>query len=758
MVDIIKEENTNGIRLAWNVFPANKVDMQRYVVPLGFHYSPNKPVEGLQLLEYDPIVCKSCKSVINPYNHIDFRSKSWECPFCNEKHLFPSNYAQHISESNLPAELIADYSTIEYRLNRKEANWPVFVFLIDTAVDPEELQELKESIQNTLANLPTDCSIGIITFGTMCNVVELGFSEFPKMFVFNGHKDYKPAEIQEQLGFQVKSAGTGGNINISSSGNNRKFILPLKECEFTVNSFLDDLTPDMFEKQTGERKANCAGLALHVAVTLLESVCNGEPSRICLFLGGSCNIGPGKIVGIKLLETIRNYVDFEKGNTNVNYFKPAVEYYSNIASRAYKAGQIIDVFSCCLNQVGLLEMKCLVEKTGGYMILTDSFSTILFKDSFKKIFDLDDDGNLKMAFRGKCDLYVTNPIKIAGAVGHLTSLKQGGNMVSNDLDVGEGKTRSWNLGGMDQNSTYTYFLDLDNSTTPNIRRVIIQILTTYVHGDRSTRLRVTTILRKISPDLNNAKYEVAQGFDQEAAAVLIARLCIDKGYKEEGIEVLRWLDKSLIRLISKFAEYNKDDPRSFKLNKEFSYFPQFMYYLRRSHFLQNFNASPDEITFYKTSLLHENVTNSTIMIQPVLFVYTPDRPEANAVFLDIENMKNDYVLLLDAFFFICIWHGESVCKWRDDGFHLDPEYENIKMMLENPQEYAQSLLTERLPVPRFVSCDYGSGQERLIKCTVNPGESSGDRSNIKIIEDGFKSDDVSLKVFMDHLIKKAVQS
>ena len=244
----------------------------------------------------------------------------------------------------------------------------------------------------------------------------------------------------------------------------------------------------------------------------------------------------------------------------------------------------------------------------------------------------------------------------------------------------------------------------------------------------------------------------------EAAAVLIARLCIDKGYKEEGIEVLRWLDKSLIRLISKFAEYNKDDPRSFKLNKEFSYFPQFMYYLRRSHFLQNFNASPDEITFYKTSLLHENVTNSTIMIQPVLFVYTPDRPEANAVFLDIENMKNDYVLLLDAFFFICIWHGESVCKWRDDGFHLDPEYENIKMMLENPQEYAQSLLTERLPVPRFVSCDYGSGQERLIKCTVNPGESSGDRSNIKIIEDGFKSDDVSLKVFMDHLIKKAVQS
>jgi protein transport protein SEC23 len=311
---------------------------------------------------------------------------------------------------------------------------------------------------------------------------------------------------------------------------------------------------------------------------------------------------------------------------------------------------------------------------------------------------------------------------------------------------------------MDANSTYTFFLDVDNNTS-NARRALIQILTTYVAGDRSTRLRVTTVFRKIIPDLNSAKYEVAQSFDQEAAAVLIARLCIEKGYKEDGIEVLRWLDKSLIRLISKFAEYAKDDARSFKLSKEFSYFPQFMFYLRRSHFLQNFNASPDEITFYKTTLLHENVTNATIMIQPVLFTYTPEKPEANAVFLDIENMKNDYVLLLDAFFFICIWHGESVCNWRDNNLHADPEYENIKMMLELPQDYAQSLILERMPVPRFVSCDYGTGQERLIKCTVNPGGSGTNNGNLnsKIIEEGsYVSDDVSLKVFMEHLIKKAV--
>jgi len=762
MVDIIKEENSNGLRLTWNVLPSNKTDMHRFVVPVGFHYTPLKKVENLQLLEYDPITCKTCKSVLNPYNHIDFRSKSWECPFCNEKHLFPSTYANFMTETNLPAELINEYSTIEYKLNKKESHWPVFLFLIDLSVEQEELQELKESIQNSLAQIPPECGIGVITFGTMCNVLDLGFTEFPKMHVFRGDKEYKPIEIQEYLGFVSKNDPRG---TIHSSQN--KYILPLKDCEYALNCFLDELCSDLFPKSAGERKSNCAGLAINVAISLLESCANGEPSRIFAFLGNATSIGPGKIVGMKLTETIRNYIDFEKGNSNTNYFKPAVSFYETLATRAYKAGQIIDVFSCSLNQVGLLEMKCLVERTGGLMILTDSFSTILFRETFKKIFELDEDNNLKMAFKAKMDLYVTNPVKIAGGLGHLVSLNQkGGNMVS-DSTIGQCGTRSWNLGGMDQNSTYSIIFDVDgNPSNPNnARRAIIQILTTYIAGDRSTRLRVTTFLRKISSDFNSNKYEVSQSFDQDAAIVMIARLCVERGYKEDSIEVLRWLDKSLIRLMNKFADYKVDDPSSFKLSKEFGYFPQFVYYLRRSHFLNNFNASPDEVTFYKTSLMHESILNSTIMIQPMLLAYTPDAPEATSILLDIENMKNDYVLLLDAFFFICIWHGESVCNWRDQQYHLDPDYENIKMMLENPQEYAQSLILERLPVPRFVSCDYGSGQERLIKCVVSPIEKSNKKSvnpgelNSKIIEDGsYVSDDVSWNIFFEHLKKKSVQS
>ena len=122
-------------------------------------------------------------------------------------------------------------------------------------------------------------------------------------------------------------------------------------------------------------------------------------------------------------------------------------------------------------------------------------------------------------------------------------------------------------------------------------------------------------------DLNNLR-ELAYGFDQETAAVLTAREAIFKTFSEDSMDVIRWLDRSLIKLVSKFAEYRKDDVKSFKLSKEFSLYPQFMFYLRRNQqFLQNFNASPDETQFYINLVLRENVNNSLVMIQPALMAY-----------------------------------------------------------------------------------------------------------------------------------------
>lgn len=53
----------------------------------------------------------------------------------------------------------------------------------------------------------------------------------------------------------------------------------------------------------------------------------------------------------------------------------------------------------------------------------------------------------------------------------------------------------------------------------------------------------------------------------------MARYAVHKTLAEESIDVIRWLDRMLIKLVGKFAEYKKDDPSSFKLSREFTLFP-----------------------------------------------------------------------------------------------------------------------------------------------------------------------------------------
>ena len=53
---------------------------------------------------------------------------------------------------------------------------------------------------------------------------------------------------------------------------------------------------------------------------------------------------------------------------------------------------------------------------------------------------------------------------------------------------------------------------------------------------------------------------------------------------------------------------------------------QFMFHLRRSQFLQVFNNSPDESSYYRNKLNREDVTQSLVMIQPILYAYSFSGP------------------------------------------------------------------------------------------------------------------------------------
>merc|ERR1719469_1261046 len=123
---------------------------------------------------------------------------------------------------------------------------------------------------------------------------------------------------------------------------------------------------------------------------------------------------------------------------------------------------------------------------------------------------------------------------------------------------------------------------------------------------------------------------------------------------DEGADVLRWVDRMLIRLCQKFGEYNKDAPDSFRFPENFSLYPQFMFHLRRSQFLQVFNNSPDETAFYRSCLNREDHTQCLIMIQPILYSYSFNGPP-EPVLLDTSSIQPDKILLMDTFFQVLIF-------------------------------------------------------------------------------------------------------
>merc|ERR1712061_68447 len=288
----------------------------------------------------------------------------------------------------------------------------------------------------------------------------------------------------------------------------------------------------------------------------------------------------------------------------------------------------------------------------------------------------------------------------------------------------------------------------------------LQFRTSFLHPSGRKRLRVTTVsCRYADASMRN----IATGFDQEAAAVLTARYAVCKCENDDPIDVLRQVDKMLIKWVTKFADFRKDDPGSLTLAQELAMFPQYMYHLRRSNFLQTFNASPDETAYHRSMICRENTANSLVMIQPALLCYSFDDPQPQPVLLDATSLKPNVILLLDAFFNVVIWRGDQIQAWYDAGYQEKEEYANFKALLQAPALDAQQIIGDRFPAPRYIQTNAGGSQARHLTWKVNPsqtyntqamytGTSSGGDSSVVI------TDDVSLKVFMDNLIKQVVSS
>ncbi|KAL4325687.1 hypothetical protein GQ457_11G009970 [Hibiscus cannabinus] len=760
MAEFTELEGQDGVRMTWNVVPGTKQEASICLVPVSAIYTPIKPFPSMPVLPYAPLRCRNCSSILNPFCVMDFAAKIWMCPFCFQRNHFPSHYAS-ISEENLPAELFPQYTTVEYKSPGEASLHSVLLFVVDISIIEEEMTFLKSALSQAIGLLPENSLVGLITFGMLVHVHELGFCAVPKTYVFSGSKDVSRNQLLEQMGlFLNKSKPITGVIagvrDGLSSESIARFLRPASDCEFALNSVLEELQKDPWPIPADQRSSRCTGTAVSVAANLLGACFPGSGARIMAFIGGPSTEGPGAIVSKNLSEPIRSHKDLDKDSAP--HYHKAIKFYEALAKQLVHQGHVLDLFACAVDQVGVAELKVAVERTGGFVVLAESFGHSVFKDSLRRVFQTGDKG-LGLSSNGIFEVNCSKDVKVQGILGPCASLEKKGPLCS-DIIIGQGNTSAWKMCGLDQATSLCLIFEIVKKDIPDATvqssssQFYFQFLTYYQHSTGEMRLRVTTLSRRWVAGPGSIQDLIA-GFDQDAAAAVMARLLSFKMESEAEFDPIRWLDKALIHICSRFGDYQKDAPSSFSMSPRFSIFPQFMFHLRRSQFVQVFNNSPDETAYFRMILNRETVANSVVMIQPSLISYSFQSAPEPAL-LDVSAVAADRILLLDSYFTVVIFHGSTIAQWRKAGYHNQPEHQDFSLLLQTPREDADAIIKDRFPVPRLVDCDQYGSQARFLLAKLNPSatyNSDGPRPGGDIIF----TDDVSFEVFLDHLQRLAVQ-
>jgi protein transport protein SEC23 len=371
---------------------------------------------------------------------------------------------------------------VEYQTGRLAALPPIFFYVFDTIFEGDDVegafQQLKESLIISLSLLPENALVGFVSFGKHVKIHDLSSND-SLAYTFNGNKQYTLEQLQSSLGListglsvaSTKGANDSGYEQLIGSVGKR-FLQPVNIAEYQLTNIIENLVADNFpHNEYNERPERATGSAINIASLLLKTILNNQHhstgGHLMVFISGVCTLGPGKIVDRLLKEPLRSHHDIVKSQTttiqapsassvaksDMSLFKRAKLFYEQVTKILVSLGLSCDFFIGSYDQVGLYEMDEVCYKTGGSVVLSDSFSTAIFKQSFVKFFkkqETEDESTafLDMGFNATLEVKTGVDLKIEGLIGNATPLPfnkttpANERMISSTNIVGEGKTNS----------------------------------------------------------------------------------------------------------------------------------------------------------------------------------------------------------------------------------------------------------------------------------------------------------------------------
>ncbi|KAG2361211.1 hypothetical protein BDR07DRAFT_1461601 [Suillus spraguei] len=380
----------------------------------------------------------------------------------------PSTYCQQLP--------LAEWQTSAHNATRL----PV----VDTCLDTEDLKALCDALVVSLSLIPPYALVGLVTFGSVMQVRKLGHAECSKSYVFCGGKEYTQKQIQDmlELSTTTHAAPRAGQLIPQQAFGAARFLLPVQQCKFRLTGILEALARDPWPVAHDKRALRCIGVAVSVAIGPLEVY--------------TAIVGPGMVVGNELKEPIRSHRNIERDSAK--HYKRALKFYEGPARRASNNGHTVDLFAGCLDQVGLLEMKSLPNSTNGVIVLSDSFATSIFKQSFLRMFKKDDQDLLQMDFNAMFDIQAKP--KVSGLIGHAISTGKKSAYVS-ETEIVIGQTSAWRINSITPKTSAAIYFEVVTSAGRPLShgsRGLIQFVTYYQYSSGQMRLHVTTIAQNLA--------------------------------------------------------------------------------------------------------------------------------------------------------------------------------------------------------------------------------------------------------------------
>lgn len=711
----------SGVRLSWKKWPLTRKSAKRMLIPLSIQYTPfsiqfeNSPTIPAKSLEYIQCSCGAFANQMSVHDH-----HQWRCNFCSEELSKPAgeiegHVFQHLTKSWM-TEFIVDSEQAVDKAG------PVFVLVVDRNVtDAAEDLALKNLVLKSISTLPNDAQVALISFGERVHI----------------HDMYQPTETRLLANQAMKPS--------------ESLVRKLNACKpILEHSIYHLLKSDPIAKRN--RPMRCTGTALLHAIQLAGRHPGGA-GRVMVFTGGPCTLGSGKVVDCDMVaHRMRSHYDISNDNDKARYTGSAKSFYKSLSDEASKKGCAIDIISCCLDQTGLFEMQCCADDTGGNLIMDLSFASDSVGEMVGRVLEKGADGQSLLAASN-----ISVRVRTCGnfKVGcRLEKLDDGGGEKKGVVrSVGPGTWRDGrlNICAAHKDCTVAILFRMAKNYSEWPQDALVQLIVDYeIAGVR--RIRVVTVAlgrddfhgpevsfveRHVNDDGDDEqpdlKQGLAQSFDQEASAVLIAKLAAVMA--DGGDDPRHWINSLLFKSSLNFImePMIRHDATSVKIDQVFSLLPEFMLHLVRSPLIAHCNTSPDQSAFYRHRLYRESCTQAAVMMRPHLFTYDLDGREVRAP-LNAASLNDDGILFMDSYFQLVVYRGKYAAK---DG--LPPSLLARRSGIEGG----------RFLVPGYVEAEQGKSGSRLLLARL-------DRVKGHVMSELILSHAITLPAYVEHLFMRIV--